>query len=351
MLFHLTTFRKSLCTGIMLFFQLALLWAVPANPSEKCPLPPPDKLWITSITSTSISVEWTVVPNAQMYQVELIDLSTGLTVATLLTQEVEATFGGLTPGTWYRVNVRASSCEDGPFGNAIKIDGQTSIIIVDVIIQQQCPVSGKAMNWPTNTKQFNLLMNGLEVYHIKLTDPTLGATFDFVTEAQNNELRVDTKAAIGCFLVTNDSTVEVYYNNSSPSSNPVFMRMKIMDCLSPDMIFEVEKSSTAMVSEAYCSSTPGGRQRSEQLVLQVPVADWLVAPNPVSDYISVQGALLTAGKSAQCTLLDASGRIWRSLEIHQDNFILPAQDLPPGVYFLRLQSEQFSAVKKLIKNP
>ncbi|MBL7774383.1 MAG: fibronectin type III domain-containing protein, partial [Saprospiraceae bacterium] len=134
-------------------FRLSRLWIIPfftlvnqvlpAQAPEKCPLPPPDKIWVTEVTPTTITVQWSPVPNAQMYAVDIFDEASGDPVANATTPETEITIGGLIPGRWYRIALRASACEKGPFGPPRGLVRQTSIIIVDVIIQRECPLPGR----------------------------------------------------------------------------------------------------------------------------------------------------------------------------------------------------------------
>ncbi|NUO80569.1 fibronectin type III domain-containing protein, partial [candidate division KSB1 bacterium] len=193
-------------------------------------------MWPKTVTPTTITVQWQAVSNAVAYQVKVVDLTLGQGVTTFITDQTTATVTGLTPGHWYGIVVQASRCAQGPFGDPVGIKLQSSIIIVDVILQRDCPGDETPSLWLSDIKQCTLKMTGADMYRFAFEDTAQGVLVDFSLAAQPARLEMETHAEVNCTVHAMDSVVEVLYN-SPPAGSPALVRIWIDNSIFPDMVF------------------------------------------------------------------------------------------------------------------
>ncbi|MEZ4918966.1 MAG: fibronectin type III domain-containing protein [Saprospiraceae bacterium] len=106
------------------------------------PLPPPDFLDVTQLTSNSITVDWGyfVMPNGTPhFKVEIEDLTVGNLVVIDYTSNFTYTATGLIPGHKYQVCIAASTCPGpGDYGDYICTVADTPVIVIEDIVQRGC---------------------------------------------------------------------------------------------------------------------------------------------------------------------------------------------------------------------
>ena len=72
-----------------------------------------------------------------------------------------------------------------------------------------------------------------------------------------------------------------------------------------------------------------------------------IYPNPASTFVQVESGKLIA---ESCSLLDIYGRTIQEYKIHNSNLIIQIEDLPKGIYFIRMRTNKGFVVKKFIKS-
>ncbi len=77
---------------------------------------------------------------------------------------------------------------------------------------------------------------------------------------------------------------------------------------------------------------------------------WQIYPNPANDAVTITPPV-TTDQPATLQLLSLTGQLLRQEEITlSDSYRLNLAELTPGVYLLRIQSDQFRIIKKIVKN-
>ncbi len=76
-------------------------------------------------------------------------------------------------------------------------------------------------------------------------------------------------------------------------------------------------------------------------------SEFNVYPNPANTYVQIKSSKL---KSGNCSIINVYGKTVKQLSIEQSsNLTVDIKDLAKGIYFIRLQSEEGTVVKKFIK--
>lgn len=79
-----------------------------------------------------------------------------------------------------------------------------------------------------------------------------------------------------------------------------------------------------------------------------PVSEFIIAPNPVSDVLTISNSNNALIDAIQIT--DLNGRVVKSIKVNgASNTQVNVSDLSAGIYMMNIASEQGTAVKKIIK--
>lgn len=143
--------HKRLTTYLLVVLSLLFISVMPsaANntyPSEApaistCPAPAPTGLNAVSVTPTTITLAW-FATMGNYYKIDVFDLTLGFGLAPTYPSGSPATVTNLTPGHDYQINISASYCIDGPYGNPSEsLYVSTPSIIIDMIVEFQSPCS------------------------------------------------------------------------------------------------------------------------------------------------------------------------------------------------------------------
>ena len=73
-----------------------------------------------------------------------------------------------------------------------------------------------------------------------------------------------------------------------------------------------------------------------------------IYPNPVSDKVFVKQA--THSKIAHITIINKNGKVVKSFNISEKIHSFDVEDLVPGIYFIKAETEKGSSVKKIVKH-
>jgi len=103
-------------------------------------------------------------------------------------------------------------------------------------------------------------------------------------------------------------------------------------------------TGTKSFSPGQCLSKSAGIDDTEEQRIHV-------YPNPVSDFISVEFAEIPTNAVA-LSVLDMTGRVMievNGLSPDRNTYYINTENIPAGVYFVRIQSESGMWVNKIIK--
>lgn len=312
-----------------------------------CALPGPSNLKVTTQNATSFSLSWTAVPGAVLYQVEILEDATGNPVTSFVTDLTYATVTGLQAGTAYRVQVSATSCIDNPiFGEPTVIVVSTSIIIVDIIIQYDCPPPTTKVPWqPGGMVQFILPVDGSAANRVKVASNQTGApgSYDFYITANGPDLRISPVDSSNWRGRIQNTVFSV--QNISNSSN--IFNVSILSAAATEMTVTVEAlQSNLSVFASRCGLRPPGRNAAETTI-QTPETS--LFPNPFSDHLTIRQPLVPNRKAAELTVFNALGSVVFSTVLQADETRIPTVDWPAGLYFIHLQNGEENTVYKAVK--
>lgn len=380
----------------MALVWLALLFAATSHAqSGPCvPMSPPSWINITNIQSTSALASWGAVFPGAWYQVELKNMNTGLVVDLAITQATSRTYTGLLPGTHYRVTVKASSCNAGPFGAGNSADFHTPTIIIDDIVNldmgQQAPDQQSGFLTADHLimqSQFTICIykvgmlppaNPLdEVFHayIKLAN---GHFFEFLMFATLDNLVYQSFSPLR--VPNTDWQVQYFDENGNqilvaPQGSKV-ATLKVRHLESNQWVEKMAISSINMKSQQtvmplavtlqngvefyhsvnesnICSPSnvnfqaPGGGSS----VLTSTHAEGSVKPNPFGDYLHLDVPGFESTPSV-VRIFDFSGRLQFEFINTGTGESIPriiTGDWQPGVYYLHIQTETGSSVQPIVK--
>lgn len=332
----------------------------PTTPTElSCNLPGPTNLHTTQITPTTASIAWNAVSGAWGYSVELFD-SGGLPVyAPGITTGTAWTFTGLTPGTDYTAKVypMCSIVEKSTDFTALEFH----TIIVEVVCQaKSCVPSLLYIGSPSpNNPQVNYtwLLNTQEIYFIWITtssNETLRYEFEQVTSAGAFKIRPLEGNPSGYELGQRADRYCPYQGNTKEfyvvNSNGTVVSGVIG---SGNITFpNIAANHSVTVYRGYCIAYPETPQNAADRVASDSDQSEFIRPlpNPFADVLTLNGSGGTPEAPVEIQLFDAAGRLVKREEaVIEGSYALSTADLPPGVYFLKLQSDAGSFVYKLLK--
>ncbi|MBK8966578.1 MAG: fibronectin type III domain-containing protein [Saprospiraceae bacterium] len=102
--------------------------------ASNCEAPPPFNFHASEITTTSVKLEWTHNMANLYYFISGSDVTLGTTLTPVITQNLNHTFTGLTPGHDYAFQIGASYCPDGPPGEIVETLATTLNIVIDEVV-------------------------------------------------------------------------------------------------------------------------------------------------------------------------------------------------------------------------
>jgi hypothetical protein len=375
----------------LLFFCVQGMFGVLA--AQSCALPAPGWLVASEITSSRISIEWEPVSGAQWYQITRFDVTNGVLLPTVYTNETEFDSEPHDPGTTIDFEVRATACNKyDPYGPAATGSYTTTIIVVDVVVMHApgnpSPVTNISAG---DTVSFQLKIplstENLEVTHLKILSPDNGKAavaevmlWSCGTQLPNQVVKVQYYNQAGW---TPGIQVEEVYGGGAPNQivelrfifngslffrlvNPTYYINGPYNFGGIQMVFhrpngrygtEIYQVSNpcggsgvkpgAPVKTHLESSTASDRNAPQAAVLSA-------APNPFNDHITVQCSLNTE-TSVRLLMTDMTGRTVKDLQLPilsagEHTAYIQTNNLPTGIYLLTIQTETGAQTTKLVKH-
>ncbi len=319
-----------------------------------CPLPAPTGLIATKITPTSIRIQWNPVSNAIGYRIRVIHLGSGQLVGTHNVTTTFFTKTGLQPGQLYRFEVQ-SRCPNPPGGYSEQVafmQARTGIIIVDVIIQRCCPVPTDSVIQPAGSiSNYALSTSSTDYYHIraeKFNDEN--TFFEFCIEDNCPELLVHIFDSSNTPIVLNTGAqMNVKYQKTA-TSTPDFLIIKNLVC-DPTLAtysFSVTWKVKMEVFADTCHAAPFGGGSDERGFLEKENEKLQAIPNPFGDVLRI--LVPENGENPiEANLMDAQGRVVKTMSATGDVFEMNTQNLPNGLYFLNVRTNGNQEVIRVVK--
>lgn len=332
---------------ILLFtLTLAVCWGNQAYSASSivsgCALPGPAVLKSLMQNATSFSLDWTAVPGAVLYQVEIFEDATGNPVTSFVTDTTYALVTGLQPGTAYRALVSATSCVDDPvFGEPEGIVVSTSIIIVDIIIQYDCPNPSNRESWINGQVQFPIPVDGSASRRIKVVSTQVNqpGMYDFYITADGQDLRispVDSSAWRGNNL---NSEYVVGVNK---------FKVLMLSATANEMIVIVQAlQSNLGIYSSQCNAR--GRRERDAAETTPQTSETAPYPNPFSDHLTILQPLVPNRKAADLTVFNALGSVVYRTVLQTDETRIPTADWPDGVYYVQVKNGAEITTYKAVK--
>ena len=327
-----------------------------------------------------------------MYKVSVYDQTAQVALPDTYTASTAVEIGELNTDTHeYIIGVSASACIGGGFGDATITNYRPGIIIiVDVIVQMNCPGPGQSLPPNGSSQQFNLPFNNSDEDFIQTKRIRVTSNFN------QNYGYVDFLIWVDCFQQFRFYEIEAqgakrtpvgnaikyaFINNSAPFFDLASGSCDIgmcsvslkyhVPCLvahgactiqntpescgekfsaSPAHLLVRPGGSSPYATEAKEKMEPKGLQRNDRLQTYLKAG-----PNPFSDAVNIQYDLESPGL-VSIDLFNATGAVVRNivspqwLESGAYTTLLTLQDrLPNGPYFLVLQVGSKRFVTPLIK--
>jgi hypothetical protein len=366
-----------------------------------CALPAPSWLNVTGATSSTVSVAWNNVGGAAMYRVKVTNITQGISYPEVLTTSTSYTRTGLSPLDVVEFNVSASSCStfnpDETYPE-ISVEGQTTRIVIEDIAQFNGNVnpSNAVYNFSVGSTLTLPMMqtnsNAIQYRLVKITSPagSKGGTIVYTTIFAiwadcNRKVHVVTMETTNLQAVDLTLLVPSTVNYGAGDGGGGATHVSISNPVTSgtNMIVDIStisntytKVMTALATGTqsdYCfiggdglvinddqewtaeaqSIRPerGGNAPADRSL--ATATELQITPNPFEEQIRLNFQLSAAGP-VSVTLLDATGRAMRHLEISAmeagvQQLILPTESLPKGMYFIALQTEAGRETKTLIK--
>lgn len=382
---------SNLLLAVVAFFMQVMPLAAGPDPIQSmngCEAPPPSNLAVINQTPTSLTLNW--LPSAfQYYKIDMYDLTGGFALPPVYTVSAPITINGLIPAHDYEINVSASYCQQGPYGEPATILGKTPGIVVDMIIYLQSPCTPPAGNvLPANSVR-EICVNGSTVPNMPYTNGTVGKVvynnetlyFGMAWVQDLNFLFVNKVGNSGYPSSNAFSFIPSQGTSGSPTSPSAYTICKYNGIeifridLSVDALYpSVAKTTCTFYQQCtfsrcgavscYPSSlTDSGNDADEltekeqdqpsersQLENQVVTA----FPNPFSQSVTVQYSLEEPAW-VEIGLYDALGRLVRNVQsaemLPEGTYetIIEGEDLADGVYFLGIQAGDDRKTFPLIK--
>lgn len=380
------TFYSSIiiCFALVLHLQKALAQAT-------CALPGPSAITVTNLTPTGATVAWSSVPGAASYRVAVADLTSNSMLPDSYTSGTSINLSNLQTETHaYSIRISASACPNGPYGAPESIPLTPPIIIIVDDVFQKNLGSMASVDPQNNMYPISLSTNAsmpdiLDVKHYKVTYNAYFVEFIIWADCENKiRYQEIAKSKLTRLPGASGPTSSIYYSMSMNSIMTEFFSITEGSCsgngcsatmkLKPGCQVE-EGDGTIENTKATCGGGNGNSNQhlkgisnthnyssgefasenrpgeKERVVFEKAIQ---VTPNPFSDQFTVQ--FFAAGKNkASLTLIDATGHTIRTIHLDLDEdsserrIDVFTSDLPDGIYFLMLQTNEKSETTRLIK--
>ncbi len=359
------------CSGLFAFTVTPAAKA-PEEAVYSCNLAAPTGLAATTVTTSSITINWNAVAGATGYFVRFTEVATGNIVYSATVAATNATATGLSSGTTYEFTV-APVCSGGAVStNYSKGEATTNFIIVDDFVasfEESTQINGSYL-FPVS-----------DVVKLVATDGTVRSFFQMELSAGQlqgtNELRVlhdnfitrepqwlfvneITSCPIGNSDTVHANQVKVFYGSGAnveevvgnPDNHVItFVPSKQNNQLQINITeIKVGYSIYREVSGLGDSGCRSGGVDSREMIgdKSGAASAMIVAPNPFDDVLNIA---LEPDNAQHIQLLDLQGHVVYEKMVENDGNLLqiPTGQLPSGLYLIRLETNDQVEIRKVVK--
>ena len=354
--------------SLLLFLGLFLtgvagLQAADALPVEenavRCDLPAPENFRITSTTQNSISLAWSPVPGATGYEVRAYSPNSPVPQV-LIVFDTTVTFFGLNPLITYDFQV-AGICEGEERGAWAYISGKPGSIILDLIADRQgAPQLQEIPPDIPGAHQYTLERTAGVSYWFEIK--AAGGPYsryevlvpqnmeDFAVRKEREFLATWAYGDVGGGLwngplADNALRVRVCYQFNPLNSG--IGDLILTDGNLYNFILNWEVISSSFTFKVFKKGGSGLKSGEDRNSPETSATAIQVSPNPFQSEIQIAG--LNPNAATTLHLLHSDGRLIQAETTTSQNYNLPTQNLQPGLYFLRIESEGIQKTHKLVK--
>lgn len=340
-------------------FALVCCFTLHAQGDDSCTLPPPATLTITQVSSNSLTAAWSAVPGAVAYQVTTWETDSGALIDLSVTSNLSTTINGLNADTEYTIEVRASACPNGPWGEPIVVTKKTSIIIVDIVFQLDCdPGSASPETYgPTHNPYMLISMPPSEECVLiagNLTVQGGSEEFGILIHPDQAQNKVTAGLVPGSspdiFLNTSNMLLGEYTDGASNVPNLEFVEIVTTFTSAnpanpaPTVDLNVHWKQDVDAFSVFCSSCSFGKPDSRG-ARKSGQAELQLTPNPVSDRLNIAGM----DQASTIQIVDLQGQLKYQIPVSGTQMKLDISSLPTGYYFLRTLVNNEPMTKRFVK--
>lgn len=315
---------------------------------QACNLPPPTFFSAISVGPTWFSLSWSPVPFAMAYHIITTDVATGIVVDNRM---VPASINGvvidtLLPNRTYRSKIW-TVCSNGQESSTYtSLDVKT--IVIDVVVlgypepidclDELCVVTSTGCTFPWNTDATTYFKIA------KIQGTPAERYFALKTPSNIAELYPDddNSNVIEFPQDCNGQFVEIFCDGYSGSIAKVTVTRH---ALTQGTFYTLNQHEDFRITRLQTIGCPEGRPDSpiswgnDQSPI-TPSTSVVVSPNPFTDQMDVYLGVSDSPEPAMLRLYDTQGRevVAHRAPAGQEKYSLATAALPPGIYFLRVES-------------
>ncbi len=328
----------------------------------RCQAPAPESINIDHQEQTSTTISWAAVDEADYYRVVVSEFHSGRLVERVqLSSQTTYTVTDLTPGVTYQYDVKASSCEQGPYGPpASVVLGGT---VVDIIFQLTTKGDAGLFFVDEVEGEFNLTMPfnpgspSCYVVQGETTDlASNNTTFEFAINAGGGPTSLGyLRSNRDDFFVTDGPNpiagkLDLGGPNTLDDTKTLFTLESTNFAEGPDMSMNIlEPMHLTITGHEVCRFEKDRNQLLGQGNIATPEQAIDIYPNPVQDRLQVE-----LPETGRVEIWDFAGRHWYSREAVESGVKqeVDVQAWPVGAYTLRWYppNDQTPVVKYFMKH-
>jgi hypothetical protein len=347
------------------------------SPELSCPLAPPTAVTVSNITSTSAQVSWTPVPGATWYRIRVENAFNPTFTNIQITNSTTVSFTTLSPNTNYVAYVSATSCGKGDdYGLEQQRPFATpAIVIEDIVYLEPCreEFNEVGVHYPPQDPN---------VVDLPLNDaPGAPANYDTYLVTKGNAsysfavwLKLEGNAYKPYFKEftaegiertppsvvppANITTSAIGLRLSNSASDFCTIRALASSALeNPKMTFSFVQDGGDLAQLFSCKpkgGKSGGNAGSDIETEQSKATKLTATPNPLTDQTTLH---YTVGKDSPVTLslYNSTGTLVKTVlnkvwtEAGNQETMVEMSDLPNGLYFVTLETNEGRQVSTLVK--
>ena len=334
-----------------------------------CQAPAPEVVQVTEAGNSFILLTWEPVPEAVKYRISTIRAADEQLIGISETSQSQFIKQDLEAGEEYIFHVSASYCDEGDYGPPAAMAGQTSIVIVDVILQYDCDTPAESLTAARRGEEENIVGPGDKsvltldpnepgCYIIRGltldTDPIVEFEFTLRQLPGGQVFIGNSLANPSYFDIVGIGPAFGMYQPSGSSLWAFLFQITTITKPNGEVAVTILWFEDLEIEIIYCPDCGHGNSGEDDFA-ELPRHDHsslhselpLLYPNPARDLVH-----WTAPADGSIEIWDVAGRQWHRQPIVEDGaqLSIDTHDWPAGNYFLRWESaEQVPQIIHFVK--